>query len=209
MAIGSSIGFHSTRNKNDSQPSAQGNTLVGYYVHQLGHPWTAAIFITKSSPNEMTWLRSPEARSYGIPYDALTVEQSTRYADAVEGRIKPTAPAPAQRADAEPERKSICTPEEIAAGWHCFDGTADQRTHCFNAPATQKLAELPLLTVMTREMIEMRTDDERAVTAPDCRGMRDFLKKIAQHAQSTPLTAEEANVAMLLTNAFSECLRKH
>jgi hypothetical protein len=58
------IGFHAA--SMEGQETGLGNTLVGAYLNKIGLPYAAVIYITKASPDSMTWLSVADAEKSGI-----------------------------------------------------------------------------------------------------------------------------------------------
>lgn len=71
----SKIGFHAAyiHNGGTNRETGVGNAIVGAYVTQLALPVSAVIYITKASPDDMTWLTADEARRVGIDVEILIV----------------------------------------------------------------------------------------------------------------------------------------
>jgi cell division septation protein DedD len=66
MATRARIGFHAAYNAASGQETGLGNALVGAYLTRIGLPYSAVIYITKASPNSMTWLSLADAKRQGI-----------------------------------------------------------------------------------------------------------------------------------------------
>jgi hypothetical protein len=67
------IGFHaaSVIENGGARERGVGNAMIGAYLTILGLPLPAAIYITKSPPDESTWLNVNEARQVGIDVSLL------------------------------------------------------------------------------------------------------------------------------------------
>jgi len=59
------IGFHAAYNM-EGQETGVGNALIGAYLNKIGLPYTAVTYITKASPDSMTWLSAADAEKSGI-----------------------------------------------------------------------------------------------------------------------------------------------
>ena len=60
------IGFHAAYDITSGRETGVGNALLGAYVAKLGLSYGAVIYITKATPNEMTWLNISDAAALGI-----------------------------------------------------------------------------------------------------------------------------------------------
>jgi len=60
------VGFHAAFDSTSGRETGVGNALVGAYVTKLGLSYNAVIYITKATPNEMTWLNISDAAAVGI-----------------------------------------------------------------------------------------------------------------------------------------------
>jgi hypothetical protein len=71
------VGFHAAYTEVGSQKhtTSIGNALVGAYLNQLGLPERAVIYITRASPDQITWLSVKDAQSVGI--SVVSLEPST------------------------------------------------------------------------------------------------------------------------------------
>jgi hypothetical protein len=67
------IGFHAASivNNGTATESGLGNPIVGAYLTTLGLPLSAVIYITKSPPDEVTWLNVSDAEQVGIDVSLL------------------------------------------------------------------------------------------------------------------------------------------
>src|SRR5260370_3436968 len=63
------IGFHAAYNM-EGQETGVGNALIGAYLNKIGLPYTAVMYITKASPDSMTWLSVADAEKSGIEVEA-------------------------------------------------------------------------------------------------------------------------------------------
>jgi hypothetical protein len=66
----SKVGFHAAY-RADGSESGQANAVVGAYLSDLGLSYAAIAFLTRSSPEAMTWLSSTDATRLGITYSLL------------------------------------------------------------------------------------------------------------------------------------------
>jgi hypothetical protein len=83
------IGFHAAYNTG-GQETGVGNALVGAYLNKIGLPYAAVIYITKASPDSMTWLSVADAEKSGIEVEVST---SQRIQNATGASPPPVAPA--------------------------------------------------------------------------------------------------------------------
>ena len=66
MAAKARIGFHAPFNPQTGQETGVGNALIGSYLSQIGLPDRAVIYVTRASPQSMTWLTMSDAQEAGI-----------------------------------------------------------------------------------------------------------------------------------------------
>ena len=66
MAAKARIGFHAAFNPETGQETGVGNALIGSYLSQIGLPDRAVIYVTRASPQSMTWLTMSDAQEKGI-----------------------------------------------------------------------------------------------------------------------------------------------
>jgi len=68
MSRDSLIGFHAAFKVDNGSivETGLGNAVVGAYLTTLGLPLSAVIYISKASPNEITWLNLEDAKQVGI-----------------------------------------------------------------------------------------------------------------------------------------------
>ena len=66
MAAKARIGFHAAFNRETGQETGVGNALIGSYLSQIGLPDRAVIYVTRASPQSMTWLTMSDAQETGI-----------------------------------------------------------------------------------------------------------------------------------------------
>jgi len=91
MGSGARIGFHAAYNVESGQETGVGNALVGAYLTRIGLPISAVVYITKASPDSMTWLGISEARQHGIDVTLLDPLMPSRQAN--------TQPTPSNQDD--------------------------------------------------------------------------------------------------------------
>ena len=62
------VGFHAAYRieGTNAQETGIGNALIGAYLTRIGLPLEAVLYITKASPDEMTWLTTEAAKTVGI-----------------------------------------------------------------------------------------------------------------------------------------------
>jgi hypothetical protein len=95
MGAEARIGFHAAYNT-EGRETGVGNALIGAYLNKIGLPYNAVIYITKASPDSMTWLSVADAEKRGIEVE---VSSSPRIQNATGASPAPGLPvAPAQRA---------------------------------------------------------------------------------------------------------------
>ena len=105
------IGFHAAWMERNGRSEAVpgGNALVGAYLNQLGFDSSAILFLTSTSPDEVTWLTQGDARRLGIqatwggsaPASAAAAADAVR--DRAEAPLPPGTPAPAAATPAPTE----------------------------------------------------------------------------------------------------------
>jgi len=84
------IGFHAAYDAASGKETGVGNALVGAYLTKLGLSYEAVIYITKSAPDQMTWLNISDATKRGIRVTVLSpsaaetqVVVPTRYGEVI------------------------------------------------------------------------------------------------------------------------------
>jgi ATP-dependent protease ClpP protease subunit len=107
MASTARVGFHasSTGENRGGEVSSVGNAIVGAYLYEIGLKELATIvYVTKASPQSMTWLTMGDAMRYGIAAKAFSLSQDewswARVALTDSGlrrHIDPPVPVPATR----------------------------------------------------------------------------------------------------------------
>jgi hypothetical protein len=107
MASTARVGFHasSTGENPGGEVSSYGNAIVGAYLYEIGLREPATIiYVTKASPQSMTWLTMSDAMRYGIAAKAFSLSQDewSWARDALTGsgarrRIDPPVRLPATR----------------------------------------------------------------------------------------------------------------
>jgi hypothetical protein len=107
MAPTSRIGFHasSTVENPGVEVSSYGNAVIGAFLYEIGLREPATIvYLTKASPQSMTWLTMADATRYGISVKSFSLERNgwSWARSALKGsgggrRIDPPSPVPATR----------------------------------------------------------------------------------------------------------------
>src|SRR5262249_53192543 len=122
MAPTAHIGFHSasTPEKPGVDISPNGNALVGAYLYEIGVRAPATIsYLTKASPQSMTWLTMTDAIRYGIPATEFSLSQDkwSWAREALTGpdqhrHIDPPAPVPTPHQTARTSAERPAAPSE-------------------------------------------------------------------------------------------------
>jgi uncharacterized protein len=73
LAPTAKLGFHAAYSVDGSvaRETGLGNAVVGAYLTRIGLPLDAVVYITKASPEEMTWLTPDDAKKVGIDLSLL------------------------------------------------------------------------------------------------------------------------------------------
>ena len=90
MTVGSKIGFHAAYDASTGQQTGIGNALIGAYLNKLGLPYQAVAYMTKATPDSMTWLTSSDAAKYQIKVTELSPLVSPS-ANLSPGAIRPSS----------------------------------------------------------------------------------------------------------------------
>lgn len=79
-----SVGFHASYIVKNGQKreTGSGNALVGAYLSRLGLSDIAIVYVTRSSPNQMSWLTPQEGKQIGIEYDGISTIPKSRTVNA-------------------------------------------------------------------------------------------------------------------------------
>ncbi|HEX3496944.1 MAG TPA: hypothetical protein VHT02_07200 [Methylocella sp.] len=88
------IGFHAAYNT-EGQETGVGNALVGAYLNKIGLPYAAVIYITKASPDSMTWLSVADAEKRGIEVEVSSsprIQNATGASPALDLPVAPARP---------------------------------------------------------------------------------------------------------------------
>ena len=126
MAPTSRIGFHasSTVENPGVEVSSYGNAVIGAFLYEIGLREPATIvYLTKASPQSMTWLTMADATRYGIATKAFSLsEHEWSWAqEALTGsnmrRIDPPVPIPATRptGSAAASDEKMADPSELGS----------------------------------------------------------------------------------------------
>src|SRR5262249_16886893 len=104
MGTTAQIGFHAAFVVRSGQASETGvgNAPVGAYLNKIGLPDRAIVYITQSSPEEMTWLSRSEAQQRGIDVALFTPDNSNVTTDLKRPSIKPPTSNPASLREQTP-----------------------------------------------------------------------------------------------------------
>jgi hypothetical protein len=176
---------------------------IGLAIRNQGFETAVAGAKTCSSACALAWLAgSPRRMGEGsnIGFHAAWIE--SRGADAPSGtgnafvgyyahQLGLTYDAVRYITMAEPSSMSWLTPQDAHAYNIHYDALTREQADRY-AAATAPAPQIA----------------HHVAVAPECDAIRDSLKRLVQQARSVRLTAAEANSAMLLTTALSECLRK-
>lgn len=102
MGPTSRVGFHAVYTIREGQmnEAGMGNALVGAYVSNLALSYSAVIYITKASPNSMTWLTPEDAEQVGIEVSVLKPRPQATSSPPTSPVTTP-APAPASNVSAQ------------------------------------------------------------------------------------------------------------
>jgi hypothetical protein len=65
------IGLHAASDPKSGQVTGVGNALLGAYLHRVGLPYSAVIYIAQAAPNSITWLSFADAKRLGIEVTLL------------------------------------------------------------------------------------------------------------------------------------------
>jgi hypothetical protein len=60
------IGFHAASDSQSGKVTGVGNAVMGAYLNKIGLPYEAVAYITRASPDSITWLTMAEAKQFGI-----------------------------------------------------------------------------------------------------------------------------------------------
>jgi hypothetical protein len=125
MAPTSRIGFHaSSTAENPGEVSSYGNAVIGAYLYEIGlREPTTIIYLTKASPQSMTWLTMNDATRYGISAKTfgLSEHEWSWAREALTGsnmrRIDPPVPIPATRptSSAAASEVKMADPSELGS----------------------------------------------------------------------------------------------
>jgi hypothetical protein len=85
------IGFHAAYNL-EGQETGVGNALIGAYLNKIGLPYAAVIYITKASPDSMTWLSVADAEKRGIDVEVSRPQRIQSATGVSPSRGLPVAP---------------------------------------------------------------------------------------------------------------------
>jgi hypothetical protein len=89
MGPGARIGFHAAFSAATGQVTGVGNALMGAYLNKIGLPSRAVIYISKASPNSMTWLDAKEATQEGIAVSIIGADKQITIARATPAASNP------------------------------------------------------------------------------------------------------------------------
>jgi hypothetical protein len=78
MSSNSLIGFHAVSivDKGAITETGLGNAVVGAYLTTLGLPLSAVVYISKASPDQITWLNLEDAKRVGIEVTLLDLAEA-------------------------------------------------------------------------------------------------------------------------------------
>src|SRR5436309_9593260 len=62
MGPGARIGLHAVSDPKSGQVTGTGNALLGAYLHRVGLPYSAVIYIAQAAPDSITWLSFADAK---------------------------------------------------------------------------------------------------------------------------------------------------
>jgi len=71
MGPGARIGLHAASDPKSGQVTGVGNALLGAYLHRVGLPYSAVIYVVQARPDSVIWLSFADARRLGIEVTLL------------------------------------------------------------------------------------------------------------------------------------------
>jgi hypothetical protein len=71
MGPGARIGLHAASDPKSGQSASVANVLMGAYLNRVGLPYSAVVYLARTSPNSVTWLSFSDARRLGIEVTLL------------------------------------------------------------------------------------------------------------------------------------------
>jgi hypothetical protein len=71
MGPGARIGLHAASDPKTGQSASVANVLMGAYLNRVGLPYSAVVYLARTSPNFVTWLSFADARRLGIEVTLL------------------------------------------------------------------------------------------------------------------------------------------
>jgi hypothetical protein len=117
------IGFHAASRSDTGAETGLGNALVGAYLaKEIGLPYEAIAYITKASPNSMTWLNLEDANKYGIQVRLIDT-QTKKQSDQARARTPNVSKLSAKpgfncaRVGADPVRQILCIDQDTAGAY--------------------------------------------------------------------------------------------